>query len=364
VLAVGFVTSAVLSAGAVPTASTAEAQGTAVEVSRSVHNDTSPRLDSLRPLPPQGTPPQSRRVSPVADRAAQRASHPDPVRQAAPPIAAMPAPSVSFEGMASAGSGITPPDIIGAAGPNHYVQMTNVGFAIYNKSGTLLFGPAATSTLFAGFGGLCETTNQGDPVVLYDRLADRWLLSQFAFAGNGNAPPFFECIAISTTPDPTGAYFRYAFQFNTFPDYPKIGVWPDAYYMSVNFQNFGEVVGAVALERDKMLLGQSAQMILRTLNSPAGVTGFPIPSNVTSALAPPVGTPNFYVRPAVASPSLNRLEIYQFHVDFAVPANSPSPARRTSPRRRSTPTSATSAGRSTASRSAAPRSGWMVSAPS
>ena len=146
----------------------------------------------------------------------------------------MPTPSVSFDGLASAGSGITPPDIIGAVGPNHYVQMTNVGFAIYNKPGTMLVGPAATSTIFTGFGGLCETTNQGDPVVLYDRLADRWLLSQFAFMGDGSAPPYFECIAISQTADPTGAYFRYSFQFNTFPDYPKIGVWPDAYYMSTN----------------------------------------------------------------------------------------------------------------------------------
>lgn len=319
VLAVGFLIAVLLDVGAAPTTPTVAAQSPQVQVSQSVANDTSPRLDSLPPEPPVGLPRPPRRVSavPVAD--AQPASRLDPVRQAARGLSRMPAASLSFDGIACGACGVTPPDVIGAVGPSHYVQMTNAGFAVYTKTGSLLVGPTATKTLFAGFGGPCQTNDDGDPAVLYDRLADRWLLSQFSVTGG---PPYFECIAVSTTPDPTGSYHRYAFQFSTFPDYPKLGAWPDAYYMSLNFGNFGDVVGAVALERDKMLLGQSAQMILQTLNSPAGISGFPIPSHLTSALAPPAGTPNFFIRPAVASPSLNRLEIYQFHVDFAVPGNS------------------------------------------
>src|SRR5207302_10522084 len=111
------------------TAGPAEAQGTAIEVSRSVKNDASPRLDSLPVLPPQGTPRPPRRVSPASDRPAPAALRPDPLRQAAPPTGRMPAPSVNLDGIAN-GSPITPPDIIGAVGPNHYVQMTNLGFAI------------------------------------------------------------------------------------------------------------------------------------------------------------------------------------------------------------------------------------------
>ena len=83
-----------------------------------------------------------------------------------------------------------------------------------------------------GFGGACETTNDGDPVVLYDQFADRWLISQFTASS-----PYNECIAISKTADPTGAYNLYAFQLSTtdFPDYPHFGIAPDGYYMSVNW---------------------------------------------------------------------------------------------------------------------------------
>ena len=107
--------------------------------------------------------------------------------------------------------------------------MCNLSFQIFNKTGTSLFGPAANNTLWAGFGGPCQTENSGDPVVLYDKLANRWFLSQFTSAG----PNYFFCVAISQTADPTGAYFRYAISTGTnFPDYPKAAVWPDAYYIS------------------------------------------------------------------------------------------------------------------------------------
>ena len=102
--------------------------------------------------------------------------------------------------------GCAPPDPNGAVGPNHVVTMSNLHFQIFNKTGTSLFGPAANNTLWAGFGGDCQTENAGDPVVLYDQLADRWLLTQFTSV----AAPFFECVALSQTSDPLGSYYRWA----------------------------------------------------------------------------------------------------------------------------------------------------------
>src|SRR5206468_1438482 len=125
-------------------------------------------------------------------------------------------------------------------GPNDYVQWVNLSFQIWSKNGTSRYGPAEGNTLWSGFGGVCDTTNQGDPIVIYDRLANRWIFSQFAFGLRGGKPkaPYYQCIAVSQTGDPTGSYYRYAFQMNAstgyFPDYPKFGVWPDGYYMSAN----------------------------------------------------------------------------------------------------------------------------------
>ncbi len=161
----------------------------------------------------------------------------DPVVQSTAPPAAIPAPLVSFEGVNNQdnasilGLYVIPPDTNGDVGPNHYVQTVNLLFRVYDKSGNSLLGPLPMSSLFASLGGLCATTDDGDPIVLYDPLADRWLLSQFV-----DATPAHQCVALSMTGDPTGAYFLYDFTMpnSKFNDYPKFGVWPDAYYMSDN----------------------------------------------------------------------------------------------------------------------------------
>src|SRR5205823_10211654 len=98
----------------------------------------------------------------------------------------------------------------GAAGPNHYVQIVNSDFAIFNKAGTPVYGPVPTNTLWSGFGGGCQTNNDGDATVEYDRLADRWIISQFSVS----TTPFLQCVAVSTSGDPTGSYNRYAFQYS------------------------------------------------------------------------------------------------------------------------------------------------------
>src|SRR4029077_16271509 len=140
-----------------------------------------------------------------------------PVRQSSPVALLAPALNNNFDGV---GNGFTgpqgtfsvnsaPPDTNGDVGPNHYVQTVNTDFAVFNKSGTALYGPVPINTLWSGFGGVCQTDNDGDPVVLYDSIADRWVISQFAVTGATTT--FLQCVAVSQTPDPTLGYYRYSF---------------------------------------------------------------------------------------------------------------------------------------------------------
>jgi len=237
------------------------------------------------------------------------------------PAAAERTPAVlqSFDGISAAG--LVPPDPIGDVGPNHYVQMVNTRFAVYSKSGVLLSGPTSINQLFAGLpSSPCATTNDGDPVVVYDRLADRWLLSQFAVPGG--AAGFHLCVAVSQTANPTGAYFLYDFAVPVFPDYFKIGVWPDGYYVSTNEE--GTVpntdVGVYALDRARMLQGLSASVIRFLAHK-----NFLLPSDSKGA-APPAGSPNYFYTftdsAFWSTGGVDRLDLYAFHADFATPANS------------------------------------------
>lgn len=162
-------------------------------------------------------------------------------------------------------NGYSPPDTDGVAGPNHYFLIINSSFAIYSKEGVRLYGPADNSTLWDGFPGPWTGTNDGDPIVLYDELDDRWFASQFAV--NTSNGTFWELVAISETGDPLGAWYRYAFQFNYFNDYPKFGVWPNAYLGTFNYFNSSTTQyvggGAVALDREAMINGDpNAEMIV------------------------------------------------------------------------------------------------------
>jgi hypothetical protein len=184
--------------------------------------------------------------------------------------AAIPATGANFEGLSNQdnfnvfGFRVNPPDPVGDVGPNHYVEMINLVFAVYSKSGALLLGPVDTGSLWAGFPIDECTEPSGDPIVIYDQFADRWILSQFTTRGidfpDEPLNQFYNCVAISTTGDPTGSYYRYAFStgFN-FPDYPKYGVWRDSYIITT--REFGildpEVyaIGVYGLERNKMIDG-------------------------------------------------------------------------------------------------------------
>ena len=193
---------------------------------------------------------------------------------------------------------VAPPDTTGDVGPNHYVQWVNLRYSIYTLTRgagneitafNLVPGfPKNGNVVWQGFGGRCGSDNDGDPIVQYDQLADRWVLTQFAVSSQ----PYTQCVAVSTTPDPTGTYFRYAFSYSRdFNDYPKMGVWPDAYYISYNmFRNGRSFVGGqiCALERAQMLAGGAARQAC--VRSTAGHSIEP--ADLEGTTLPPAGSPN------------------------------------------------------------------------
>ncbi|MBA3812168.1 MAG: hypothetical protein H0X27_11120 [Caulobacteraceae bacterium] len=236
----------------------------------------------------------------------------------------MGAPVGTVDGLNFAGVGegdygysdsFAPPDTNAAVGATQYVQIVNSSFGIFDKTtGALLLPIANTNTIWAGFGGTCDNNNDGDGIVKYDRIANRWVITQLAVSST----PFTECVAVSKTSDATGAYNRYAFTYGTdFNDYPKFGVWPDGYYVTYNiFANGQFFTGAklCALDRRKMLHGKKAKQHCFQLSSAFGGV---LPSDLDGATLPPTGAPNYMV-----NFGRNSLNLWKFHVDFATPANS------------------------------------------
>ena len=279
--------------------------------------------------------PEIRSLVPSAPSSRKKAG--DAALQTSLAINALTPPIVSFDGLNNTdnfnafGGRVNPSDDNGDVGPNHYVQQINLLVRVYSKAGVPLTAPFKLSSLFAPIGGQCSVQDAGDPIVLYDPLSDRWLLSQFAFASTA-APPYHECVAISKTADPTGAYFVYDFitPGNEFPDYPHIGVWPDGYYMMVHqFTNGGPFngTGVYALNRKKMLAGDpTANFIYFNLNlasHPEGIGGG-LFADVDGLTPPPVGRPGIfaYLTSTHFGDPADGIRLFDFHADFAVPGNS------------------------------------------
>ena len=237
----------------------------------------------------------------------------------------LPGPLRSFEGIGNVDR-LLPPDTNGDVGPNHYVQFVNISFAVFSKNGDLLFGPVNEATLFAGFGTGCEQYDSGDPIALYDHLADRWLLSYMAWP---NALPgdVYQCIAISQSGDPLGAWHRYAFlvKRDKFNDYPKLGVWPDAYYMTANlFTNISFAgAGVWAFERLQMLQGLPARLVHFDLASVNPDFGGILPADLDGP-PPPAGTPGYFAEVDDAGwiGPQDALRLWEFHVDWTAPGSS------------------------------------------
>jgi len=220
---------------------------------------------------------------------------------------------LSFDGNSNT-QGFAPPDCDGDVGPNHCFNVVNCHYSIYDKAGNLLIGPITNSAMF---NGLPYNSNDGDAVVLYDEVANRWIFTQFALP-NYPAGPFFEMVAVSQTGDPLGQYYRYQFQFTYMPDYPKLGVWQDGIYMSSN--NFGTSggvgTGAACFDKAAMYEGSpNAQMVYFSL--PSSNEAWAVLPADCDGTYPPSGTPNFF-----AWLRNGHIRIYGFHVDWTTPANS------------------------------------------
>ena len=233
----------------------------------------------------------------------------------------MPTADQNFDGMPFPGvnCNCAPPDTNGEVGATQYVQIVNKGFQVFDKTtGASVLGPSGISTVWGGFGGVCEFNGRGDPVVMYDQLADRWIISQFA----GASIPTDECVAVSTSGDATGSYHRYDFHLGSnFFDYPHLSVWPDAYYMSMNVFNSSATAflgpQPFAFDRAKMLDGLPATFITTGITGGSSEESY-LPADLDGSTLPPAGAPGVFVQ----WPGLGSYRIFHFNADFVTPANS------------------------------------------
>jgi subtilisin-like proprotein convertase family protein len=298
---------------------------------------TEDAVEDVKVRPPKVFRVEAEGVTPSQDEA---------VQSSAPMVSAIPGPTLSFEGLNSdtnaalLGLRLSPPDTNGDVGPDHYVQIINFVYRVYDKSGIPLIPARKVSSIFATLGGPCATRDDGDPVVLYDPLADRWLISQFCTIADPNN---HQVIAVSQTGDPTGAYYLYDFMMpnNKFNDYPKFGVWPDAYYMTDNqFNQAGTAflgAGVFAFDRAKMLSGDpSASFIYFDLaaNPSTAAAGGMLPADVDGLNPPPPGTPGYFAyftAGEFGDPQGDALRVFDFRADFASLAASTFTERAESP---------------------------------
>jgi hypothetical protein len=270
----------------------------------------------------------------------------DPVIQKKRGTGPLSAPIANFDGIclpfgapcAEASScSCLPPDTNGAAGATQYVQMVNTDFAVYSKTGAVLRHATPVNALWTSVGGECSAHNEGDPVVVYDQFANRWLMSQFV-AQPAAGEDYGECVAVSQTNDATGAYNLYFFDWgaNTFLDYPHIGVWRDGYYLSANEfptgQETSSGAAAIVLERDKMLAGLPARYVWfdeAAANPVGGQYIGQLPGDVDGTRLPPAGEPDVFAEvddpssiPPTGTDAGFDLRLWRFHVDWSNPQSS------------------------------------------
>lgn len=224
------------------------------------------------------------------------------------------APIVNFDGQTSP---YYPPDDNGTAGPSHFMQTINTVYAIYNKTGTLVAGPTNMNLLFSGVTG--ATCNDGDPLVLYDEQASRWLAVEFSICGSND----YMLVAVSQTSDPTGSWHKYSFDVADMPDYEKFGIWQDGYYMGTNNSAGNDIY---VFQRSQMLTGGTAQFVgFDNAWRPTTIDGFmcvpPVDNDGTFA---PTGAPGLFITindDAIGGGS-DQLWIYELAVNWTTPSSS------------------------------------------
>jgi Abnormal spindle-like microcephaly-assoc'd, ASPM-SPD-2-Hydin len=303
----------------------AEDHHAGMQVIREVQHDTSVPLRDLESTLPKQAAASTKRVMPLLQP--HPATSTAALSQADPALQKATLPTVSatlglnFDGVGNGVFGFVPnaapPDTEGVVGATQYVQWVNSSFAVFDKAtGALLMGPTAGNAFWSGFGGQCQSHNDGDPIIQYDKMANRWVATQFVI--NINTGPFLQCVAVSTTNDATGSYNRYSFTLPNFNDYPKMGVWPDGYYFSFNMFNASGTAflgaDACAANRTAMLAGNAATMICFQQSSAIDSL---LPSDMDGTIQPTAGEPAFFL-----DFTTNALRLFKFHVDFATPANS------------------------------------------
>ena len=292
-------------------------QSSKPEIQQAIHHDVSPPLRDI-PSAVRSTEKKVEKRHLLPTVASQNQQDPVVQGNVAPLVGTT--PGLNFAGVGDGDYGFVPnaapPDTNASVGATQVVQWVNESYAVFDKiTGTIIPGfPKAGNSVWAGFGGGCQTNNDGDPIVQYDKANNRWILTQFSVT----TTPYLQCVAVSTTPDATGTYNRYSFDYgNQFPDYPKVGVWPDAYYISFNiFTNGVSFAGSKACAYDgaAMRSGAAATQVCFQLSTAFGGL---LPSDLDGSTAPPAGSPNFFLNFGT-----NSLNLWKFHVNFVTPASS------------------------------------------
>jgi hypothetical protein len=324
-----------IGSGGLASAAAAPRSASAVTVGRAVRRGVLPR--PLREMKaPRRQPPAepARPAAPQSHAPSRTAGASDPVvqRQRVGGVSA-PTQAVQFDGASYNDdlpffkSVFPPPDANSAAGPDHVFETINLVFKIFDKSGTLVAGPLPNSTLWSGLGGVCETERANTPIVKYDVAAGRWLVSQNAFDPSDGST--HQCIVVSTTADPTGLYYQYDFTLDarSVGTSARIGIWPEAYYMTVNqFQGFARAgVGFYAFDRAAILAGGDTTVQYADAGAANPDTFWALPSDLDGSAAPPAGAANTGI--ALGADFLDGspaqvLHVWQFHADFGNPDDS------------------------------------------
>jgi hypothetical protein len=304
-----------------PLAAQAESWPT-VRIANDVAHDVSPPLRDLAASMPKYPSEKEHHVDRVKRLPHHAMNGPRPtdgVLQSEPGAASVMVDGINFAGIGQGDYGFSPnaapPDTNGAIGSTQYVQYVNESIAVFDKTtGALLLGPVKGSAIWKGFKSQCAKNDDGDPIAIYDKLANRWVVSQFFV----NGKTFLECVAVSKTPDATGAYNRYEFSYGThdFNDYPKISVWPDGYYVTYNIFKDGKSFSGAkvcAFDRVSMMAGSAAgQQCIQLTPQFGGL----LPSDLDGKTLPPKKSPAYVLG---YDGDLKSLDLWQFHVNWAKP---------------------------------------------
>jgi hypothetical protein len=331
-------------AAAIPEEAARQQRSPRVQISKGKRVVPSEFRGDVRRLPRHITPAQRRFFHPPLELEFKPPQKKKPLPSAQPliptdlpplgPLAPMPTPATSFNGMNFNANGAGhPPDTVGDVGPNHFVQAVNTSIGIYDKTTGAAISTFTFSSLWsgAGTGTGCDTIHGGDPTVIYDPQNDRFIVADFSWSNLQNGP-YYECMAVSKTSNPvTGGWWLYAFRADDaahawFPDYPKMGIWPDGLYMSANMfdclnascsSSSYQEVRAFALNISDLESGAVLRSVIADVGG--GSSHFSLLPGNYRGTPPPVGTPNYFV---AESETLFAWEVFKFHADYVTPANS------------------------------------------